>query len=113
MKLYCYCSNCKRKVLLSSDAKTRYQLANSWGPTFLINCPHCQSQANIHVNNVRAESSRKNIPFATAGAGGAVGVVAGPLGVLIGLGVGAISGGIVRSNENIEIRNFNNHFLKN
>lgn len=111
MRLYCICNICTKKVLLSSNAKTRSQLAKYWGATFFINCPHCQRKTNIHVNIVRAEPSRKNIPFATAGAGGAVGVVAGPLGVLIGLGIGAISGGIVRSNENIEIRNFNNHFL--
>ena len=111
MKLSCYCNHCTRKVHLSSQAKTRYHLVNSSGAIVFFNCPHCHSQTHIHANNVRAESSRKNIPFATAGAGGVVGIIAGPLGVLIGAGVGAISGSIVRNKENIEIQNFNNHFL--
>lgn len=111
MRLYCYCNNCTKKVRLSSQAKTRYQLVNSWGVTFFINCPHCHLQTNIHVNNVCAESSLKNISLATASAGGTVGIIAGPFGVLIGLSIGAISGGIVRNNENISIKNFNNHYL--
>lgn len=111
MRIYCQCNICTKKVLLSSTAKTRHQLANSWGTVFSINCLHCGSKHNVHINNVCAESSRKNITYATAGAGSAVGIIAGPLGVLIGLSVGVISGGIVYSIENKQIQNFNKHYL--
>lgn len=111
MKIYCHCSTCEQKVDLASNAKTRLELANLWGRTFQIKCSHCSRQSLIDVNGVIAEPRLKKVPIITIISGGLIGILAGPLGILIGLGAGGVSGGAVRYKESQQVKQFNNHFL--
>ncbi|WP_421870160.1 hypothetical protein [Marinoscillum sp.] len=43
--------------------------------------------------------------------GGVLGVLAGPLGITIGLATGRVSGGIVRENDIEDVKRFNNYFI--
>lgn len=111
MKIFCNCNSCSRKVYLASEAKTRYQLSRAWGINFSIICVHCRSKNQVHVNLVRAESTKNNMPIATTIGGGLLGILAGPLGIIIGLAAGGISGGAVTYNDNNDVKTFNNNYL--
>ena len=111
MKLSCNCNSCYRQVTLSSDAKSRQQLANTWGLVFTINCPYCQVQNQVHVNAVTAETTRNAAPVPAVVIGGLIGILAGPLGILIGSSIGGATGGVVRSKDNEAVRNFNMYYL--
>lgn len=106
MKLYLYCHNCNHKIYLNSDAKSRRQLANSWGTNFNITCPNCGHTYRYHVNHVSAETSDGAVPGAFIG--GLLGLLGGPIGLL----VGGIAGGAI-SNENAksEVNRFNSNYI--
>lgn len=111
MKIFCNCNNCGYKIHLASPAISRNQLANSWGASFFINCPSCQLQNQIHVNQVWAEVSHVKTLCATTVGGGAFGIIAGPLGILIGLAVGGVTGSVALSRDNEDVKYFNNNYL--
>ncbi len=60
---------------------------------------------------VRAETSKNKVPIATTLSGCLIGVLAGPLGIIIGIGIGAVSGGAVFYNDHQEVENFNNNVI--
>lgn len=111
MKIYCNCNFCNSKIYLASSAQTRQQLANSWGVYFLVNCDFCQSQNQINVNSVNAESSHNKTPYATTAGGGLLGVIAGPIGVLVGIAAGGIAGGIAVNKDKEAVNRFNRIYL--
>ena len=111
MKIFYSCNLHGQKVYLESNAKTRRQLANAWGHVFTINCPLCRTQHQIDVNIVRAESSHNITPVPAALGGGLVGVLAGPLGIFIGLAIGGYTGGKIRNNDIQDVNNFNTYYL--
>jgi hypothetical protein len=111
MKIFCNCNLYQRKIYLDAKVKTRRQLANTWGHVFTINCPHCRVQHQVDVNTVRAESSHNTTPIPTTLGGGLIGVLAGPLGIIIGLAVGGYTGGRIRSNDIQDVNNFNTYYL--
>ena len=111
MKIYCYCNSCKIKIHLKTDAKTRQQLSVSISQVLSITCLHCQQTNQIHVNNVRAEATQNNKPLAGFCLGGLTGAVAGPLGMGIGAVLGGISGGTLWYNDNQNVNYFNNNYI--
>ena len=111
MRIYCHCNRCNKKIYLASQSKNRVQLANSWGRSFRIKCDVCASISLIDVNLVSAEITKHNAPFMRTLGGGVLGVLAGPLGIAIGLATGRVSGGVVRENDVQDVKRFNNHFI--
>lgn len=107
MKIYCTCNFCSSKIYLATTAQTRQQLASSWGVYFSVSCNSCQTQNQFNVSSVYAESSHRKTLYATAAGGGLLGVIAGPIGVFIGLTAGGITGGIAVAKENNAVRRFN------
>lgn len=111
MKIFCTCSFCNRKIYLTTKAKTRQELSNNWGISFSVNCSYCQSKNQVNINFVNAESSYVNLPLSTTIGGGLIGILAGPIGIIIGLGVGGVSGGLKRYNDKQDVKYFNNNYL--
>lgn len=107
MQLYLLCCNCNRKVILSSTAKTRTELANQWGYNFYINCPHCGVQGYYNVRNVFAETSTNTAPVGAI-IGGLIGLIFGPEGALIGSILGGGGGFGLDQNERNMVTTFNN-----
>lgn len=111
MRIFCTCEYCNQRVYLASDAKSRRQLSNSWGPVFGINCSSCRQHNNVHVNSVRAEATHNLTPLPTAGGGIVLGIIGGPLGMIIGGIIGGVSGGFMRSNDIKSVNWFNNNYV--
>jgi len=111
MKIYCKCNLCNGKIYLSSPAQSRQQLANNFGTNFFLNCSHCQLPNQVHINFVNAEPSYDKIPYFTILGGGLLGILAGPLGIFIGLAAGGTTGGIVRSRDIESVKRFNSNYL--
>ena len=109
MQLYLHCPNCRRKIILRSVAKTRYQLASQWGRNFSLICPHCKFNGFYNVNNVYAEASPKS---AAAGAiiGGLIGLIFGPEGALIGSAIGGAGGLAKDEDERRMVQQFNDSY---
>jgi outer membrane lipoprotein SlyB len=63
------------------------------------------------VNQVKAESTRDKAPIPTVAGGGLLGILAGPLGIAIGLTAGAISGGVLRSKDKEAAKHFNSNYI--
>ncbi|MES2396326.1 MAG: hypothetical protein V4549_10000 [Bacteroidota bacterium] len=112
MKLFCHCNICKKKVQLASSSSTRQEFSNNWGQNFNINCPHCQSQTQININMVKAESSFKNGIGIGGVIGGILGAFAGPAGMFLGVGLGASVGGGARLTNKNAVDVFNNSYIK-
>lgn len=106
MKLFLNCYNCSHKIYLKSDAKSRRQLANSWGANFNITCPNCGHTYRYHVNHVSAETSDGAVPGALIG--GLIGLLGGPIGLLLG---GTVGGAISSTSAQQEVDKFNNNYL--
>lgn len=111
MKIYCNCNFCNSKIYFASSAQTRQQLVNSWGLYFSANCNSCQSQNQFNVNLVKAEPSHSKTPFVTTVGGGLIGIIAGPIGVLIGLAAGGIVGRVASSKDEEAVNRFNSNHL--
>ena len=108
MKLYLHCHNpnCNHKIYLASNAKSRRQLANTWGAYFNITCPNCGHTYQYNVNQVKAETSDGAVPGALIG--GLIGLLGGPIGLLLG---GTVGGAISNSTAQQEVDKFNNNYL--
>lgn len=82
MKLFTYCQECEKEILVKSNAKTRSDLKQELGETILLTCSNCGKDTSRHVNDIEATVSTKPI---------VVGVVLGI--ILTGL-LGSIIGGV-------------------
>ncbi|MCO5268984.1 MAG: hypothetical protein M9897_08835 [Brumimicrobium sp.] len=111
MKIFCSCNICNSRIYLASTAQSRHHLASNFGMIFTISCTNCHSKNQIHVNLVTAESSYGKTSYVTAAGGGLMGIVAGPLGILIGVVIGGAAGGFAVSKEKEAVRRFNNNYL--
>src|SRR5437868_6555833 len=111
MKLFCSCYFCGNKNYLISDAKSRKELLVLYGQNFSLNCIRCKSQNQFNLNEVTAESSLKNVSLSATLGGGLIGILAGPLGVAIGLLAGRTVGGLIRSNDEKAASVFNDTHL--
>jgi len=107
MKLYLFCSKCKRKIYLASTAQTRYQLSQQWGYNFSLICPNCSCNCIYSVHQVFAESSSQKSTFPIAVIGGLIGLLGGTPGALIGSTVGGIIGKSADNTEENRVLIFN------
>jgi hypothetical protein len=107
MKIYCGCYNCKIKIYLDSDVKTKKELLNNWGIIFTIVCKKCKYENRIHVNDVIAERSIGKTGFGAFGGAGGIGLIGGPIGAIIGLIGGGITGVIIDLNDKEKVKIFN------
>ena len=64
MNLFTKCTACKKLVHVKSNASTRPELASAKGDNFNVNCSHCASDFETHVNDVEAHT---NATFLIAG----------------------------------------------
>ncbi len=53
------CQNCKEYFKYPSDALTRAEIENKVGRYFRYQCPHCLSNKEYHVNDIRAHDNQK------------------------------------------------------
>lgn len=109
MKLYMDCHCCGKKIYLDSNAETRYDLLNQWGPTFQIMCPHCKQQSFYDVNEVNGEFDNKAAPGAVVG--GLIGLLAGPIGLIAGGTLGGLIGNNISDAEKKKVERFNRYFI--
>ena len=112
MKLFFTCNVCNTKTHLLSEAKSRHELFLTYGKVLLITCNYCQAQNQINVNHIHAEVSKNKLPVLTSLSGGTIGVLLGPPGVIIGIGIGLAYGGIITKIDNTNVNNFNNNFVQ-
>ncbi len=100
------CNHCRRRIYLGIIAPTRNKLADRFGYSFEIVCPHCQNYSHHNINEVFAEQGP---PATPAGAilGGLVGLIGGPLGMLIGGGLGTLWGANADEEERRRVNRFN------
>lgn len=111
MKIFCTCEHCYQQIYLASEAKSRRQLSNSWGLVFGITCSACHQHNNVHVNNVRAETTHNLTPLPTTGGGILLGIIGGPFGMILGGIAGSVSGSIIRNNDIKSVSWFNNNYV--
>jgi hypothetical protein len=107
MKLFYLCPTCYKKVYLASGARSRPELASQWGQSFIITCVHCTRPCQVYPNAVKAEKANLPTILATTLGGGGIGILAGPLGIAIGLAVGGITAWQLNSNTEKGIERFN------
>lgn len=109
MKLFVRrCDTCGQKVYLNITAYSRSQLRQRFGGEyFFIICNHCRHRNTYGVSNVFAETENDS---AIAGGliGGILGLIAGPAGMLIGGGLGALVGNNSDDEEKRRVHFFNN-----
>jgi hypothetical protein len=61
MELFINCKNCRKDFEVNSPAITRGALEDELGRYFKIQCSHCQSYKEYHVNNVRARADKRKV----------------------------------------------------
>lgn len=101
------CKNCRNRIYLNVTASTRQHLAERiGGREFEIRCPHCGKYTYHTLNDVLAQ---RTIPATPAAAiiGGLVGLIGGPLGMLIGGVAGTLWGANVDEIERKIVNRFN------
>ena len=106
MRLICYCDSCRRKIIISSTAKSRSELLYKFGYSFSIICNHCYCKNNKNAYHVYAESTYAKTVVSTVG-GGTVGILGGPFGVMIGTALGWAFGAYLRSQDRKAAKEFN------
>ena len=108
MKLFYSCAACGKKAYLASRAKSRRELTSLRGQSFLLTCVHCNSLCQVYSFAVKAEKANLPAILATTLGGGGIGILAGPLGIIIGLAVGGLAARQLNSNAEKEVEYFNN-----
>ena len=58
MHLTTICKNCHEETSVKSHATDRRDLIRDMGETFNLQCNGCNKNFNVHVNDVRAQTSR-------------------------------------------------------
>lgn len=58
MNLYTTCRSCKENINIKSDATSRADLQMEKGDELKVNCQKCGKIDKIHVNDIKAESSK-------------------------------------------------------
>ncbi|MGP8214841.1 MAG: hypothetical protein ACLQQ4_04695 [Bacteroidia bacterium] len=91
----------------NSKAKSRRGLANQFGLQISFICPRCNCNTVHHPNEIFAESENV-MALPGAGAGGVIGILAGPLGVIVG---GLIGAAATRIGEETAVNNFNKYLI--
>jgi hypothetical protein len=61
MELFINCKNCREDFEVNSSAITRGALEDELGRYFRMQCSHCLSNQEYHVNNVRARADKRKI----------------------------------------------------
>lgn len=107
MRLYVRrCENCDKKIYLNVFAPTREKLREKIGEPFKLKCNHCGYVGTYLVDDVFAEKGAPSLP-AGAIIGGLIGLLGGPLGLIIGGGFGAFLGATADENEERLVNRFN------
>jgi len=109
MRLFVHrCENCGQKIYLDVVMASRSQLRQHFqGDYFYVTCNHCGFRNIFNVNQVFAEIEPGS-PIKGGIIGGLLGLVAGPIGVLIGGGLGAMVGSNTEKEERNRVFFFNN-----
>lgn len=66
MRLLSRCHHCQEDIKVKSLAHNRYELADSKGDFFEIQCPNCHEESRCHVNEVSATKSNYTIVLTLA-----------------------------------------------
>lgn len=101
-----YVTHCDRRIYLGISASDRYQLAESVGTRFRVQCPRCGGYYDYSVDEVVAEPESGAAPGGAI-LGGLIGLIGGPLGMLIGGGVGTLWGAKADQDEERKANRFN------
>jgi hypothetical protein len=107
MRLYVgQCNHCQERIYLAITAPSRDQLSEKIGHSFEIECPHCHSLSSCEVTDISAEPGPSSTP-AGAILGGAVGLIGGPLGMVVGATLGTFWGADADEGDKKKVIRFN------
>lgn len=113
MRLFVTCRhNPSNRTYLTTYAETPEELIERIGGyNFEIECPFCPEVHIYSIGEVRAE--RGPLYYIPAGAvGGIIGLLGGPLGLLIGGGIGILMGANADAAEEERVRRFNREVVR-
>ena len=65
MKLYTRCSKCRHEINFSARVSDRFGLAAKMGEKVELKCTSCNTLGKYHVNDIKAEKSKKVALIAT------------------------------------------------
>ncbi|MEA2033506.1 MAG: hypothetical protein U9N41_07995 [Euryarchaeota archaeon] len=106
MRLFVECHHCHRRIYLGITAEGRNELIQRLGSSdFEVECPHCNYSDTYSVNEVFAVES--NVLPAGAIIGGLIGLLGGPIGLIIGSSAGALLGASADAEDQRKARLFN------
>ena len=100
------CKSCGKEINLKVIAETRWELEQKIGYTFTVLHEDCGNRRIYTVDDVYAKRGISNLGLGSA-IGGALGLFGGPVGLLVGGGIGGVLGASADQNEDAKIRRFN------
>lgn len=103
MKLYIISKLGNGKIYLDTTASTRSELASKLGRSVFS----LGNEGKIHVDDVIAECDSTLNAGMGAAIGGGIGMLLGPIGILIGAGIGGVFGNDTTNAEKIRVEKFN------
>jgi len=102
MRLYVLCPNTLQRIYLDSVVEYRSQLA----PWFTLNCPHEHGVQHEYNNNDVIPEPEGGMLTSGAVVVGLVGLLGGPIGIILGGASGATLGASAEEEEQRRIRRF-------